>query len=242
MPVYDEQDTVGCVLDAVRAHFDGTIIVVDDGSVDDTPDILRSRSDIVVLTHAENRGYGQSLIDGFAYARAHGVERLVTMDCDGQHEPSHVLPFLEQLRTSGVDLVSGSRYLPDSRVIGTAPPARREVNGRVTALINAATGFRLTDAFCGLKAYRVAAVSGLGLREPGYAMPMELWAKAHRARWRVVERAVERIYFDHDRSFGADLDDHERRFAYYVRVWEESLADASRLAESTGAAAVGPRS
>ena len=226
LPVYEEAETVGCVLDAVRRHFDGLVIVVDDGSADETPNLLRARDDLVVLTHAVNRGYGQSLIDGMSYAHAHGIEHVVTMDCDGQHEPSHVRPFLDALAASDVEIVSGSRYLPESPVIGTAPPRRREVNARVTSFINDVAGFGLTDAFCGLKAYRVAPIVSLALREPGYAMPMELWAKAHRAGLRVAERAIERIYHDQDRSFGADLDDHERRFAYYLRVWEAALAEA----------------
>jgi dolichol-phosphate mannosyltransferase len=54
-------------------------------------------------------------------------------------------------------------------------------------------------------------------------MPLELWAQAYRAGLCVVERPVERIYFDGDRSFGQDLDDPDRRFRYYLRVWEEAL-------------------
>lgn len=222
LPVYNEGGTVGSVLDAVRAVFSGAIIVVDDGSADETASVLAVRDDIQVLTHAVNLGYGRSLIDGFAAALATGASRVVTMDCDGQHEPAHIPEFLAEL--GECDIASGSRYLPDSPVDGLAPPSRQDVNRRVTAAINTVTGWSLTDAFCGFKAYRASALEVMRLTEPGYGMPLELWAEAFRAGLCVVELPVDRIYFDGDRSFGQDLDDPERRLGYYLRVWERSLA------------------
>lgn len=222
LPVYNEVSTVDAVLAAVREHFDGVVIVVDDGSTDGTKEILARRGDIVTLCRNDNRGYGRSLIDGLEMAVSLGAGRIVTMDCDGQHEPAHIPAFLEAL--ADTDIASGSRYLGESIAVGAAPPERRAVNERVTAVINQATGWHLTDAFCGFKAYRAEAIRALHLTEDGYAMPLELWAQAWRAGLRVSELPVERIYFDNDRSFGADLDDHEKRFSYYLRVWEHALA------------------
>ncbi len=87
------------------------------------------------------------------------------------------------------------------------------------------TGWGLTDAFCGFKAYRVAALDGIRLAEPGYAMPLELWARAYAAGLDVREMPVERIYHDADRSFGEMLDDPERRFGYYMDVWKRTLEE-----------------
>jgi dolichol-phosphate mannosyltransferase len=222
MPVYDEAETVGSVLDAVRCFYDGEIVVIDDGSTDDTPRVLADRADVAVVRLDHNCGYGCALRIGFDIARELSVERLVTMDFDGQHEPAHVPQFLAAL-DDGADIVSGSRYLPQSGAIGKAPRDRREINAKVTAEINGVTGWGLTDAFCGFKAYRRAALDELLLTEPGYAMPLELWAKAWRAGLRVTEIPVERIYCDRDRSFGTALDDPEKRFAYYMDVWRRAL-------------------
>ena len=63
------------------------------------------------------------------------------------------------------------------------------------------------------------------LREPGYAMPLELWAKAWRRGLKVREIPVERIYCDQDRSFGPALDDAEHRLAYYMDVWNRALQE-----------------
>jgi dolichol-phosphate mannosyltransferase len=224
MPVYDEAETVLDVLGSVREHYGGEIIVVDDGSTDRTPWLLAGRDDITLVAHPCNLGYGRALAEGFALARSRGITELVTMDCDGQHEPAHIPQFLSELEGGG-DIVSGSRYLPGSREVGTAPAHRREINERVTAEINRVTGWDLTDSFCGFKAYRVAALEGIQLREPGYAMPLEMWAKVFAAGLEVREIPVERIYHDADRSFGEMLDDPERRFGYYMDVWHGTLEE-----------------
>ncbi|MDZ4178960.1 MAG: glycosyltransferase family 2 protein [Coriobacteriia bacterium] len=224
MPVYNEAETVCAVLDSVRIHFDGELFVVDDGSTDGTVSLLAGRDDVTVITHPQNLGYGRALAEGFAVARAREVNRLITMDCDGQHEPAHIPQFLRALTATGADIVSGSRYLPESAKIGAAPDSRREINARVTAEVNRVTGWDITDAFCGFKAYRLAALDGMSLCEPGYALPLELWAKAYRKGLVVRELPVERIYFDHDRTFGHELDDPEKRYAYYMKVWSGTLA------------------
>ncbi len=224
LPVYNEASTVSSVLDAVRARFDGEVLVVDDGSTDGTHAVLSARDDVILIVHPRNMGYGRALAEGFAVAEARRVSRLVTMDCDGQHEPAHIMEFLEAL-DEGVDIVSGSRYLEGSRAVGEVPEERREVNHTITAEVNRVTGWRLTDAFCGFKAYRLDALKGMEFEEAGYGMPMELWAKAYMASLEIREIAVERIYLEGDRSFGEDLDDPQRRLAYYMRVWNRALGE-----------------
>jgi glycosyltransferase involved in cell wall biosynthesis len=223
LPVYNEAGTVADVLNAIRAFFSGEVIVVDDGSRDETPRVLAARDDISVLHLDRNCGYGCALRCGFRVAADLGVDNLVTMDCDGQHEPTHIAQFLSALE-DGSDIVSGSRYLPTSVSVGVAPPQRRAINERITRLVNDVTGWGLTDAFCGFKSYRVEALSRISLTEPGYAMPLELWAEAYRQGLRVREIPVERIYCDHDRSFGQALDDPEARYAYYLDVWNRAIA------------------
>lgn len=221
LPVYDEAETVGCVIEAVREVFAGPVLVVDDGSDDGTAGVLSTIGHIEVLTHPGNLGYGQSLLDGFAWAHELGCDAVLTMDCDGQHEPEHIPEFFDAL--ASCDIVSGSRYLAGSEVLGQAPPERRDLNRRITEIINRETSLAITDAFCGFKAYRTDIVRRMHLDEPGYGLPLQLWAEAHRLRARIRELPVPRIYFTGDRSFGQELDVPEVRLGYYLRVWNAAM-------------------
>lgn len=225
IPVYNEAPSIEKVLDqtvAVAPNID--ILVVDDGSDDDSPRILAGRDDIKVLRHPVNMGYGTALMDGFDYARRHGYRQVLTMDCDEQHDPQLIPEFLALARQW--DVVSGSRYMVDGPPrLGTVPQDRRQINRIITRRINQLTGYALTDAFCGFKAYRVEALGRLQLSEPGYAFPLQFWLQAARARLTVIERPVPLIYVpSFERRFGGGLDDSERRLAYYNDVIEKEVA------------------
>ena len=198
------------------------ILVVDDGSTDGTGALLAREPGIRLITHPRNRGYGAALASAFRYAIEQRYDVLVTMDCDGQHEPARVPVLLEAIHD--VDIVSGSRYLRDFRQNTHVPEDRHRINRQITAEINARYGLNITDAFCGFKAYRVEALAKLRITEPGWGMPLQLWVQVARLGLRVKEVGVPRLYIDPNRSFGAGLDDAERRLAYYRSV----LADAER--------------
>jgi dolichol-phosphate mannosyltransferase len=229
VPVYNEQKHLPAVLDAVRRHSRGDVLVVDDGSSDGTPALLRQRGDVLVLTHPENRGYGQTLIDAFAFAARCGYDWVVTIDCDGQHDAAAIPRFVSEAARDDADVISGSRYLRHLAENDAPPPDRRRINGRLTALLNAVLGLELTDAFCGFKAYRVAGLRRMKLTEPGYAFPMQFWVQAARAGVRVREIPVRLIYNDPNRYFGSGLDDPDARLAHYHDVLIGELVDGVRL-------------
>jgi glycosyltransferase involved in cell wall biosynthesis len=222
LPVYNEVGHVAPVLDEVR-RYSPHVLVVDDGSSDGTADVLAKRSDIEILMHPRNRGYGAALKSAFDYALAHDYEVLVTIDCDGQHEPQRIPEFVAAC-TDDVDIVSGSRYLTTFDGDSAPPADRRRINHLITAEINRRLGFKLTDAFCGFKAYRVPALACLDISETGYAMPLELWVQAAHCALRIVELPVPLIYLDEKRSFGGALDDAQTRLQHYREVLDRSEA------------------
>lgn len=222
LPVYNEAKHVEHVLDEV-ARYTGDVLVVDDGSTDGTRDLLAAHDDVTVVRHPENRGYGTALQTAFDYAVAQGYDVLVTIDCDGQHEPQRIEK-LAAACTDEVDIVSGSRYFDAADIqSGTAPVDRRLINQTITHELNECLGLQLTDAFCGFKAYRVDALEQFDLTETGYAMPLELWVQAAYHRLRVVEVAVPLIYLDEKRSFGGALDNAEQRLAHYREVIHHAI-------------------
>ena len=222
LPVFNEVNSVNSVLDQVLTYSD-TVLVVDDGSTDGTADRLGKRNDILVETHPANRGYGAALITAFHYAVDHGFDILVTIDCDGQHEPQRIPEFVEACQREGTGIVSGSRYLKQFAGDSEPPRQRMEINRQITGLMNERLGLELTDAFCGFKAYQVEALTRMTLKEPGYAMPLELWVQAVCLGLKVVELPVPLIYLDEKRSFGGSLDDGQHRLKYYLEVINRSL-------------------
>ncbi len=226
LPVFNEAGHVDRVLDEVL-RYSAEVLVVDDGSSDHTGKLLAARNDVRVVTHDQNRGYGAALSTAFQYAVDQGFEVLVTIDCDGQHEPQRIPRFVAACRE--VDIVSGSRYL--KRYAGdTQPPEqRRRINQLLTTELNQCLGLKLTDAFCGFKAYRVEALGRLELRETGYAMPLELWVQAVSHQLRIVELPVPLIYLEEERSFGGMLDDGDTRLKYYHQVLRRSMRSAGML-------------
>ncbi|MCI0379473.1 MAG: glycosyltransferase family 2 protein [Gemmataceae bacterium] len=222
IPVYNEERHLEKVLDEVR-RYSPHILVIDDGSTDRTPKILAKQKDLRVVTHAKNRGYGAALMSAFDYALRHAYDVLVTMDCDGQHEPARIPVLLEAIHDA--DIVSGSRYLRDFRQFTLPTPHdRRQINQIITSELNQTLGLSLTDAFCGFKAYRRKALAQVCISETGWGMPLQLWVQAAQAGLRIKEVGVPRIYLDPKRAFGGVLDDAEKRLAYYRGVIADALA------------------
>jgi dolichol-phosphate mannosyltransferase len=144
------------------------------------------------------------------------IDVLVTMDCDGQHEPARIPVLLEAIHDA--DIVSGSRYLRDFRQNTVSPQDRRQINRQITEELNERFGLNLTDAFCGFKAYRREALAQLRITETGWGMPLQLWVQAARLGLRIKEVGVPRLYLDPNRAFGGVLDNPEERLAYYRSV------------------------
>ena len=228
LPIFNEEAHVNSVLDEVL-RYATDVVVIDDGSTDRTPEILRTRNDVTVITHPDNGGYGAALQTAFEYAIKQNVDAIVTIDCDGQHQPQIIPQLIEQLNTEGseFDIVSGSRYLEEFANDKAAPEDRRRINVEITRQLNQQLNLHLTDTFCGFKAYRVSALKKLRITEPGYAMPLQLWIQAACAKLKIVEFPVPRIYLEEERSFGGSLDDATRRMAHYQQVISKALEEVS---------------
>ena len=230
LPVHNEAAHVLPVLAEVK-KYSQDVLVVDDGSVDDTPVLLSREPEIHTLTHETNLGYGAALRTAFDYALENEYDVLVTIDCDGQHEPKLIPQLAAAVFAGGgepVDLISGSRYLRQFAGDSAPPEDRRKVNQEITAWLNCQFGWKLTDAFCGFKAYHVPSLAKLNVTELGYAMPLQVWVQLAALGWRIVEFPVPLVYLDEKRSFGGSLDDARRRRAYYFEVLKRELEATSQ--------------
>ncbi len=217
IPVYNEADHLERVIGEV-VRYSPEVLAVDDGSTDGSAAILDAYPFVEVHHHDTNEGYGQSLIDAFDIAARRGFDWVVTLDADEQHDPATIHVFLDQAACGDVDVLSGSRYLPESLQKSPVPEERRSVNVLVSHVLARLTPYRLTDAFCGFKACRVAAIARLELTETGYAFPLQFWLQVAAAGLRVREVPITLVYVDPSRTFGGGLDDPRMRLRHYLDV------------------------
>ncbi len=226
LPVYNEASHVKDVLEQVLENADD-VMVVNDGSTDRTAAALAEFEDMIhVQTHPTNLGYGAALTTSFDYAIRYCYDVLVTIDCDGQHQPGLIKEIASRVDDSAnpVEMVSGSRYLKNFDHNSVAPADRRRINMQITTCLNEKLRLGITDAFCGFKAYRVSALAGLDITDTGYAMPLQLWIQAADLGWKISEFPIPLIYLDEERSFGGSLDDAVARLAHYRSILNAELS------------------
>lgn len=177
-----------------------SVVVVDDGSSDDTWSIV-SGLPVFALRHAINLGQGAALQTGMTFALRRGAEFIVHFDADGQHRVEDIEVLLEPLRRGEADVVLGSRFLrrSDSRAV---PPLRRLLLKGGVVVNGLITGVWLTDAHNGFRAFTRAAASRIDLRENRFAHASEILTQIHRGGLRHVERPTSIVYTRYSREKG----------------------------------------
>jgi glycosyltransferase involved in cell wall biosynthesis len=188
VPALDAAETVGGVIDDLRASMGVPIIVVDDGSTDGTAELARAHG-AELVRHERNRGKGAALRSGLADAARRGFEMAVSVDADGQHPGASARRVLEASDDPRA-LVLGVR---DLRRDG-APPWNRFGNGVSNGFLSLFTGRHLRDTQCGLRRYPVAETLGLGTQAQGFAFEAEVVIRAFAARMPIVEVPVGVVY------------------------------------------------
>ncbi|MGN6135748.1 MAG: glycosyltransferase family 2 protein [Aureliella sp.] len=189
IPVYNEPKTVLEIVDRVRRlAITKQIIVVNDGSTDDTPASLRALErfkEVRIVHHEVNAGKGAALQTGFELATGKYV---IVQDADLEYDPSDILRVIEPLINGSADVVYGSRYLAG----GDQDPSRlhRFGNWVLTSLSNLMTGYRLTDMETCYKAFRRELLSQIEIEQKRFGFEPEITAKLARRGVRIVEVPV----------------------------------------------------
>jgi glycosyltransferase involved in cell wall biosynthesis len=149
IPAFNEARTLPAVIRDVRAATPFDVLVVDDGSVDETYKIA-TRAGVKVLRHPFNLGYGAALQTGYTFAHAGDYDVVVQLDADGQHDPIYVGELAGRVTDGHTDVCVGSRFLVGD---GYVPPFARRVGmvlfGYIATVV---TGRRVTDPTSGYQA------------------------------------------------------------------------------------------
>ena len=197
IPAFNEGRAIGAVVAELKALWPH-VIVVDDGSHDDTPSVAQ-QSGATVLRHAVNRGQGAALQTGITHALRRGAQIVVTFDSDGQHRAEDVATLVAPIEEGRADVVLGSRFLGTTENMSVL---RGLLLRTATAFTRMTSGARVTDAHNGLRAFSRAAASRLEIRLDRMAHASEIVDQVAEHGARCIEVPVHVRYTDYSKRKG----------------------------------------
>ena len=214
IPCYNEETAIGSVILKTKRHVN-EVLVIDDGSLDDTRKIAEDAG-ATVISHKYNRGKSTAVKTGFRYALEKGFDYVVTIDGDGQHNPTEIPNLLENVVNNGHDVSIGFRSGN-----GTEMPKWRRVGKRV---LDYATSFGnggfVTDSQCGFRAFNKKAVKAItpNLNGGAFNVESEQLIRAHELGLGVVNTNVSCKYEDLKKTSTKDPASHGFSVLKYV-IW-----------------------
>lgn len=199
VPALNEGGMISKVLNSLPKEIKGIskieVIVINDGSTDNTADVAR-KAGVIVLTHVINRGLGAAIKTGQSWAKAQKAEILVTFDADGQHNPDDIERLIAPILSKDADLVIGSRFKTAQQI-----PLDRLFLNRIANLVAFILfGIKSTDTQSGLRAFSRKAIGLIDYKADRMEFSSEIFLEAKRNNLKVVEIPIKAIYTDYSRS------------------------------------------
>ncbi|MGF7229606.1 MAG: glycosyltransferase family 2 protein [Candidatus Saccharibacteria bacterium] len=202
IPAYNEAGAISDVIHGVRQllskqSFDFTVVVIDDGSADNTAEVARAAG-AEVVQHVLNSGSGGATATGLSYANRNDFDVAATMDADGQHNPADVLRGVEIMLTRDVDLLIGSRLINNDGMSKVKVLGNRGLS-IITYLL---FGVNSTDSQSGLRVFSRKALGQLKWKTSGYEFCSEMLWRARQLNLNIDEYPIEAIYTDYSKNKG----------------------------------------
>jgi glycosyltransferase involved in cell wall biosynthesis len=194
---YNESKTIKSVIDRLLEKY-SNVVVVDDGSTDDTLARLKSLP-IFLLRHPINRGQGAALQTGIEFALRSGADIIVTFDADGQHDEEDIRFLLDPILRGECDLALGSRFLGQAHNI---PLTRKFLLKAGVLFTRVISGIRVTDVHNGLRAFSRKAASSLHISIDRMGHASEILDQSKAASLHYKEVPVNIYYSPHSLSKG----------------------------------------
>jgi glycosyltransferase involved in cell wall biosynthesis len=190
IPAYNAAPHLAGVIDRVARHVRrDRILVVDDGSRDNTREVA-SKAGATVVMHAQNQGKGAAIRTGLARAQEIGPAFAILLDADGQHNPDEIPDFVARQKETGADMVVGNRLVRAANM----PWLRKATNYVTSAVVSLLAGRRVPDSQNGYRLIRLAHFKKFPLTTNRYEIESEMIIRAGRAGGKIASVPVETIY------------------------------------------------
>jgi len=198
IPAWNEAEVVADVVkDLIKAGYKD-IVVVDDGSTDNTQELAK-KAGATVLRHIINRGQGAALKTGLKYCLDHGADIIVTFDADGQHQTKDIKKLIDPIKKGKYKAVLGSRFKGGL----TKVPWHRKILLKGSILVQwIFYGMWLTDAHSGLRALHRDAAKKIQIRSDGMAHSHEFAEQIHKHKIPYIEVPIEVKYTEYSQRKG----------------------------------------
>jgi glycosyltransferase involved in cell wall biosynthesis len=201
LPGYNVARHLEALVRDLRADLpEAGLLLVDDGSADDTAAVARSLG-LTVIEHAVNQGKGMALRTGFAAAVERGTSAVITMDSDGQHLPAEAHRFVEAWK-AGADVVVGDRMADNDNM----PWLRKRTNEFTSWVISSLAGAHIPDSQNGYRLFDTKVLRTVRLESRRYDMESEILIRAARQGYRIASVPISTIYHDEVSSINPFVD------------------------------------
>lgn len=188
IPTYNESRTIGGLVSEVRQK-GLDVVVVDDGSKDDTARIAEDRG-ATLIRNPKNLGKGASLKKGFEHALSNEYNTVIMMDGDGQHDTEDLLRFIEFAEKTEAELIVGNR-MHDVRMM---PVIRIWTNKFMSYVISRIAKQHIPDSQCGFRLLTKSALQKVELISLNYEIESEILIKASKRRLKILFLPIKTVY------------------------------------------------
>ncbi len=189
IPAYNEEKSLGKVIDDLRKNGFNNLIVVDDGSTDNTLETAKNKK-VKVYSHIINRGLGGALNTGISAAIMNNAEIIATCDADGQHDPKDIKRAIDFLKKENLDIVIGSRLI-DSKGM---PVSRKILNSGASFVTQLLFGVYSTDTQSGLRIFTREAAKKIIIKTNKMEVSSEIIKEIGRNKLKFKEIPIKAIY------------------------------------------------
>lgn len=188
IPAYNEEKTIGLIIDEIKKQGLSTI-VIDDGSVDKTA-VIAKEAGAIVLKNDKNKGKGASLRNGFKYVLNTDWQAVITMDGDSQHSAKDIPKFIAKAGLSKKGIIIGNRMCH----VMNMPLARRLTNRFMSFLISAIIGQKIADTQCGYRLIKKPVLEKIRLTTSKYETDSEILIEAGKNGFEIESVEIQTIY------------------------------------------------